>query len=41
MFLIVGSMAVLAVFANLERGRRSQIETVRLKPAPSSTPQPR
>jgi|GEM_PF-6504041 hypothetical protein len=41
MILIVGSMAVLAVFANLERARRSQIETVLLKPAPSFTPQPR
>jgi cell division septal protein FtsQ len=41
MIIIVASLALVAVFANIQRFRRSQIETVVVVPASSTTPQPR
>ena len=41
MILILASLALLAVFANIQRLRRGQIETVVVVPASSATPQPR
>jgi len=41
MIVIVVSLALVAVFANIQRLRRSQIETVVVTPASSTTPQPR
>jgi cell division septal protein FtsQ len=41
MIVIVASLALVAVFANIQRLRRGQIETVVVVPATSTTPQPR
>jgi hypothetical protein len=41
MIIIVASLAVVAVFANIQRLRRGQIETVVVMPASSTTPPPR
>jgi len=41
MIVIVASLALVAVFANIQRLRRGQIETVVVVPASSITPQPR
>jgi cell division septal protein FtsQ len=41
MIIILASLALVAVFANIQRFRRSQIETVVVVPASSTTPQPR
>jgi len=41
MIIIVASLALLTVFANIQRFRRSQIETIVVRPASSTTPQPR
>jgi hypothetical protein len=39
MLVIIGALALLAVFANLQRFRRGQVETVIVRAATSSTPQ--
>jgi hypothetical protein len=41
MIIILASLALVAVFANIQRFRRGQIETVVVVPASSITPQPR
>jgi uncharacterized membrane protein len=41
MMIIVASIALVAIFANIQRLRRGQIETVVVVPASSTTPQPR
>jgi hypothetical protein len=41
MVVTLASLALVAVFANIQRLRRGQIETVVVVPAPSTTPQPR
>jgi hypothetical protein len=41
MIVIVASLALVAVFANIQRLRRGQIETFVVAPASSTTPQPR
>jgi len=41
MIVILASLALVAVFANIQRLRRGQIETVVMVPATSTTPQPR
>jgi len=41
MIIIVASLALVAVFANIQRLRRGQIETVVVMPASSTTPPPR
>ena len=41
MSIILASLALVAVFANIQRFRRSQIETVVVVPAGSTTPLPR
>jgi uncharacterized membrane protein len=41
MIIIVVSIALVAVFANIQRLRRGQTETVIVVPAASITPQPR
>jgi hypothetical protein len=41
MIIILASLALVAVFANIQRFRRGQIETVVVVPASSTTPQPR
>jgi len=41
MIVIVASLALVAVFANIQRLRRGQIDTVVVVPATSTTPQPR
>jgi hypothetical protein len=41
MIIIVASLALVAIFANIQRLRRSQIETIVVVPASSTTPQPR
>jgi hypothetical protein len=41
MLIILGSMTLLAVYANIQRFRREQVETVVVRPAISpSTPTP-
>jgi hypothetical protein len=40
MLVIVGSMALLAVYANIQRSRRDQVETVIVTPATSSPARP-
>ena len=40
MIVILASFALLALFANIQRLRRDQIETVVITPAVSITPQP-
>jgi cell division septal protein FtsQ len=41
MIIIVASLALVAIFANIQRLRRSQIETIVVVPASTTTPQPR
>jgi hypothetical protein len=41
MIIILSSLALVAAFANIQRFRRGQIETVVVVPASSTTPQPR
>jgi hypothetical protein len=41
MIIILASLALVAVFANIQRLRRGQIETVVVVPTSSTTPQPR
>jgi hypothetical protein len=41
MIIIVASLALVAIFANIQRLRRGQIETIVVMPAGSTTPQPR
>jgi hypothetical protein len=41
MIIIVATIALVALFANIQRLRRGQIETVVVVPASSTTPQPR
>jgi hypothetical protein len=41
MIIIVASLALVAIFANIQRLRRSQIETIVVVPTSSTTPQPR
>jgi len=41
MIIIVASIALVAIFANIQRLRRGQIETMVVVPASSTTPQPR
>jgi hypothetical protein len=41
MIFIVGSLALVAIFANIQRLRRGQIETIVVVPAGSRTPHPR
>jgi len=41
MIVIVASLALVAIFANIQRLRRGQIETIVVVPAGSATPQPR
>jgi cell division septal protein FtsQ len=41
MIIIVASLALVAIFANIQRLRRSQIETIVVVPVSSATPQPR
>jgi hypothetical protein len=39
MLVVIGALALLAVFANLQRFRRGQVETVTVRAATSPTPQ--
>ena len=41
MIIIVASLALVAGFANIQRFRRGQIETIVVVPTSSATPQPR
>jgi hypothetical protein len=41
MIILLASLALVAIFANIQRLRRSQIETIVVVPASSPTPQPR
>jgi hypothetical protein len=41
MIIIITSIALVALFANIQRFRRGQIETVVVAPTSSATPQPR
>jgi hypothetical protein len=41
MIIIVVSLALVAIFANIQRLRRGQIERILVVPASSTTPQPR
>jgi hypothetical protein len=41
MIIIVALLALVAIFANIQRLRRGQIETIVVIPANSTTPQPR
>jgi len=41
MIIIVASLALVAVFANIQRLRRGQVETIVVVPASSTTPPPR
>jgi hypothetical protein len=41
MIIIVASLALVAIFANIQRFRRGQIEKIVVLPAGSTTPQPR
>jgi hypothetical protein len=41
MIIIVASLALVAIFANLQRINRGRIETALVVPARSTTPQPR
>jgi hypothetical protein len=40
MIIILASLALVAIFANIQRLRRGQIETIVVVPASSTTPQP-
>jgi hypothetical protein len=39
MLVVIGTLALLAVFANVQRFRRGEVETVAVKVATSPTPQ--
>jgi hypothetical protein len=41
MLVMVASFALVGIFANIQRLRRGQIETIVVVPAGSATPQPR
>jgi hypothetical protein len=41
MIVIIASLALVALFANIQRFRRGQIETIVVVPTGSATPQPR
>jgi len=41
MIVVVAVLMLVAIFANIQRVRRSQIETIVVVPASSATPQPR
>jgi hypothetical protein len=41
MLIIIGALALLAVFANIQRFRRGEVETVVVRPATTSAPQAR
>jgi len=41
MIVIVAALALVAIFANIQRLRRAQIESIVVEPAGSATPQPR
>ena len=41
MIIIVATLALVAIFANIQRLRRGQIETIVVVPASSTTPHPR
>jgi len=41
MIIIVASLTLVAIFANIQRLRRGQTETIVVVPASSRTPQPR
>jgi hypothetical protein len=41
MIIILASLALVAIFANIQRLRRGQIETIVVMPASLATPQPR
>jgi hypothetical protein len=41
MIIIVASLALVAIFANIQRLRRGEIETIVVVPVSSATPQPR
>jgi hypothetical protein len=41
MIIVVAALALVAIFANIQRVRRGQIETILVVPASSTTPQPR
>jgi hypothetical protein len=41
MIIVIALLALVAVFANVQRLRRGQIETTVVVPASSTTPQPR
>jgi hypothetical protein len=41
MLVIIGALALLAVFANVQRFRHGQVETVVVKPATTPTPHAR
>jgi hypothetical protein len=41
MIIVVVSLALVTIFANIQRLRRGQIETIVVMPASSATPQPR
>lgn len=41
MVVVVVALMLVAIFANIQRARRSQIETIVVVPARSATPQPR
>ena len=41
MIIVVVSLALVAIFANIQRLHREQIETIVVVPASSATPQPR
>jgi hypothetical protein len=41
MIIILTSLALVAIFANIQRVRRGQIETIIVVPASTTTPQPR
>jgi len=40
MLVVIGTLALLAVFANVQRFRRGEVERVVVKVATSPTPQP-
>jgi len=39
--IVIGTLALLAVFANIQRLRRGQVETVVVRPATTPAPQAR
>ena len=41
MLIIIGTLALLALFANVQRSRRGEVETVVVRPATTATPHAR